>query len=155
MGMDIYSEHGIVFRIDELFPRIFKKIDKKQLKSMSEEISKISGEVLEFKSASEFQSWFAEFIAKQHNGEYFEDTTKLELAWDVATTTLKLDLPRASFEYWTHARLQGYEVPIEEFCVVFDDSEVFENKLTSYGKKLAKLLGEKNLSSSTWTIMSV
>lgn len=161
MGMDIYSQQGIVFTAAEILPRVFD-FKKTQLPGILEKIKEIFPENEEERSnvaaitdSKGFVEWFEGLIARSHNGEYYEDTGTLERVWGAAVDELGLDLPSVNFEWWDSRRLQGYEVPIQEHCIVFDDGEIFETKMTAYGKKVAKILGEKNLRSSTWTIMSV
>tara|TARA_R110000751_G_scaffold287491_1_gene392265 strand:- start:905 stop:1675 length:771 start_codon:yes stop_codon:yes gene_type:complete len=51
-------------------------------------------------------------------------------------------------------RLSGYDVPTEEPCFVFDDSECFKTTKTKKGEALDELVGYE-LESKEWTIMSV
>lgn len=163
MGMDIYSQHGIVFTVSDLLPRVFGKFKKQQLENVSATLCKEvfpeneeeKANINRIENSEEFIRWFEDFIARSHNGDYYNDTGTLERIWGAAADELELDLPTVTFEWWDSSRLQGYEVPMQEHCIVFDDGDVFETKLTDYGRKIAKILKEKNLSSTTWTIMSV
>jgi hypothetical protein len=162
MGMDIYSQQGIVFTVSELLPKIFK-FKKQQLESLISALCKDvfpeneeeKTNLLRTENSEDFIRWFEDLVARSHNGEYYEDTGTLERVWGAATDELGLDLPNATFEWWDSRRLQGYDVPIQEHCIVLDDSQVFETKLSDYGKKVAKILKQRNLKSTTWTVMSV
>lgn len=165
MGMDISSESGIVFEINEVVPHIFDSFTDSQVKSAVTRLKKkyekswpTSKENLEkVSTAEELCNWFLEGIVvkeRDYDDDSF-DTYNIGDIWEHIMTATKSKLPDASFEYWTSSRISDYEVPIEVPCIVFEEYGMFETKMTAKGKKLAAALGVKTIQTSTWTVMSV
>lgn len=147
MGMDVYSESGIVFRAADILPKLFGKATKQQLENIAKKGLESGSELPKFKNGKDFSKWL---IANAQS----EDSETSSSFLESAIEELGLELPRAEFKTWESSRMSGGEVPAGELCVVFGYSGVFETKLTPYGQKVAKQLGQKGLTLSTWTWMS-
>ena len=48
----------------------------------------------------------------------------------------------------------GYDVDIDTIYLMFESHSLFETKMTKSGKELAKTLGLKEITETTWTIHS-
>jgi hypothetical protein len=173
MGMDIYSEHGVVFEVSDLALRLFGNFKKtlvaeikEKLKTFLTEINKdnvFDGPIAvlaRVKTGQNLGEWFANFCEDQLVGEdvndrYFRTYEHMLCVWDEICGAAGLNMPTASFRYWNRGRLNGWDVPIDVPCIVFDDESLFETKMTAAGKRLAKLLKLKELTSVTWTELSV
>ena len=159
MGMDIYSNSGVVLPVSEVSGTLFggiqdvSKIVKALEKSWKDEWGKI--ELENVKSGEELAAWFTSLADSLVRDDYLDDSVLTEV-WDVITkkSGLAKKLPHASFDYWTHSRISGWEVPTEVPCVIFHEDGLFETKPTREGRKLSKLLGQE-IQLTTWTVMSV
>lgn len=173
MGMDIYAEHGVVFEVGDLAPQLFGKFKKPLVAEIRETIKSFLTEhnkdhmfagplarLAGVKTGHQLGEWYANFCEDQLVGEdvhdrYFSTDTHMLALWDAICAAAGLEMPPVGFRYWTRGRLNGWDVPIDVPCIVFDDETLFETKMTSAGKKLAKMLGLKELTAVTWTEMSV
>lgn len=147
MGLDVYSESGIVFRAADVLPKLFVKATKQQLENISKKAIESGFEQPKYKNGKDFAKWL---IANAQS----EDSETSSSILESAIEELRLELPRAEFKTWESYRMSGGEVPAGELCVVFGYSGIFETKLTPYGQKVAKQLGQKGLSLATWTGIS-
>ena len=88
---------------------------------------------------------------------YFSDNSTLILddIWYILLDVAGLFLPPVTFEYWSRPRWNGWDVPADTPCVVFDPDDLFETKMTQEGEKLAKLLKREKIWQTTWTTVSV
>jgi hypothetical protein len=153
MGMDIYSEHGVVFEVSDLALRLFGKLKKPLVATIKDKLksfltinnkdnmfdgslAKLAG----VKTGQHLGDWFAVFCDDQLDGDdddrYFKTDEHMLCVWDEITCTAELDLPEVGFRYWTRGRLNGWDVP-------------------AAGKRLAKRLKLKEIEQVTWTEMSV
>jgi hypothetical protein len=173
MGMDIYAEHGVVFEVGDLALRLFGKFKKPIVAQIKELLKSFLtthnkdhmfdgslAKLLAVKTGLQLGEWYANFCEDQIEGEndderYFCTDEHMLRVWDEICGAAGLGLPSVSFRYWTRGRLNGWDVPIDVPCIVFADDDLFETKMTSEGKKLAKTLGLKELTAVTWTEMSV
>lgn len=172
MGMDIYSEHGVVLEVSEICNRLFGGVKKKQFKTMCEALAQYLVEhnadkqfdgaittLPTIKDGKEFGDWFTKFCEDQlesdYGDAYFATEEHMSKLWNIALDVLGVDFPAVTFHYWTRSRLNGWDVPIDTPCIVIDDTDLFETRMTSRGKRVAKLLGVDEITSTTWTIMSV
>lgn len=163
MGMDIYSKSGVVFTVEDISSMLFGKLDNSSVEKVvgdlnsnwSENWGDKSG-LDEVKDSASLSNWLCSFASSLVRDDYL-DEINLAQVWDVITQSMDIadQLPMATFDYWTHSRISGWEVPTEVPCVVFEESGLFETKMTSAGKKFAKLIGQKTIGLTTWTIMSV
>lgn len=160
MGMDIYSNSGVVFSLKDALPSIFRKVKKSEVKLVVQILrerwnAEDKGGLDGVKDKESLSSWMcsvADGLVK--DGEYM-DSLAFEDLFQIVVEAIGISLPAYSFDYWTRGRINGWDVPIGTPCIVFDVSELFETKMTKEGKRLAALLGTKEIQQSTWTIMSV
>lgn len=175
MGMDIYSKSGVVFPAEELAAHLFGKLTKPKVAAAVTELREIfaaskndAGEphfpnaeqsLDGVKVGGDIAEWLnnlmRETLTDSYGDYYFSDDEILHKTWSIFVSTANLDLPPVTFEYWSKPRLNGWEVPADTPCVVFEPDNLFETKMTKEGKKLAKLLKVSEISQTTWTIMSV
>lgn len=163
MGMDIYSKTGVVFTVEEIASALFGGIKDvsgivsavRDITSWGSVESGLQERLSSVKTGGDLVGWISSLADSCVKDEYLDETVIGE-AWDAAVEEAGLSrkLPLASFDYWTHSRISGYDVPMEVPCLVFNDHDLFEVKTTKAGKKLSKLLGQ-DIKQTTWTIMSV
>lgn len=163
MGMDIYSKSGVVFTMEDISSMLFGRLKNSAVEKVTEDLRTNWNEdwgdktcLDEVRDASSLSNWLCSFASSLVRDDYLDETT-LGQVWDVVTesTGISDQLPIASFDYWTHSRISGWEVPTDVPCIVFEESGLFETKMTKEGKNFAKLIGQKSIKSTTWTVMSV
>lgn len=164
MGIDIYSESGILFSLDEAVSRFFKGINASNIKKIIEDVetmidddSEHRNSLKNIKNCESLKSWFLELANSKINKEegYVFDGEILQSLWDKIINYTKFkDLPEITFEYFTSNRFSGYDVPTETICIKFNDYGLFETKLTKKGQKLAEIMKIKNLKQTHWTVYS-
>jgi hypothetical protein len=161
MGMDVYSSSGVVLSLEDALPAILRKSKKQDVTRAVEavkgqwKIEKKNG-LEDVKDRATMCSWLlsvAEGLVDK-DGEYMDSLAFQDL-FQIVTETLKIDLPAYSFDYWARGRINGWEVPLETPCIVFGSDGLFEKRMTKEGKRLAALLGVREVEEITWTIMSV
>lgn len=163
MGMDIYSKTGVVFTVEDISSMLFGKLENSEVGKVVEDLKANwnedwgdKGGLDEVKDASSLSNWLCSFASSLVRDEYLDETS-LGQVWGVITESMDIadQLPMVTFDYWTRSRISGWEVPTEVPCIVFEESGLFETKMTAAGKKFAKLIGQKKIEITTWTIMSV
>jgi hypothetical protein len=175
MGVDIYSQTGVVFTIDEAVVKLIPTMKTAEIRKMFPLIESAAEDVLsllhdrEFAGAmqarlaslrttKELRAWFVDLVHAfvVDDDGYIEHADVLS---DVLLTIMgpknSKALPDFAFEYFNSGRYSGWDVPLGVPCVVFDAAGLFEEKMTAAGRKLAKHLGIKSLSSTPWTVYSV
>lgn len=161
MGMDIYSSSGVVIQVDEAVPAILRKVKKAQIPAVVEAIGSKwkfddkSG-LDEVKNLESLVAWIVAAAEKMvdKEGGYLDSIALTDL-FEVVCGAVGIELPSFSFDYWTHSRISGWEVPTNTPCMVFSDDGLFETKMSKEGKRLAGILGRSEVESTTWTVMSV
>lgn len=161
MGMDIYSQSGVVVPVSEVSASLFHKAKGEEVLAAAEavknrwEVDDKSG-IEGVKDADSLIAWVSDVAERLVNkdGEYIDSLALVSL-FDIICENLGVELPSFEFDYWTRSRINGWEVPTNTPCIVFSNDGLFETKMTKEGKRLAALLGTKKIESSTWTIMSV
>lgn len=161
MGVDIYTSSGILFTLEDAVDKFFKGITATKIKKLIPEIeSSLEDDenkenLKAISNIADLKIWFIEFANSKINDDYLQDEDKLSDIFNIILENSKfIDLPDVSFEYFTSNRYSGYDVPTETICVIFSDIGIFETKLTKKGQKLAKLIGHKNVTQTTWTVYS-
>lgn len=161
MGMDIISSSGVVVSVEEAAAAIFGKAKKDAVLKAVEDVRAKWSLAEKFPTenvpdAASLVGWISEAASGlvDKEGGYIDSLALVDL-FNVLCESLGVDLPSYEFDYWTHSRISGWEVPIDTPCIVFSNDGLFETKMTKEGKRLAKLLGTKQIQSTTWTIMSV
>lgn len=160
--MDIISSSGVVFPLSEICLALFSDAKKGALAAALANVKDAWREewgdhqIDGVTAGGELAAWFFALSLEQVKDDYLSEEV-VGPVWGAITEGLGLadKLPPASFDYWTHSRISGWDVPIEVPCVVFDETGLFETKMTREGKKFAKLIGEQSIKSTKWTIMSV
>lgn len=154
MGVDIYTNSGILFTIEEAVERFFK-LKKKDIESFKNNFSSEKRFDLDkVKTLSDLKTWFLNFASECIVKSDYDEYVNGEELGKVWNQIVKLELPEVRFEYFTNNRYSGYDVPTNTICVVFDDDGLFETKMTKEGKKVAKMMGLKDLQSTEWTVYS-
>lgn len=160
MGTDIYIKSGILFSIDEAVDLFFKGLNKKKISLLVSELK----DLIENKEEHEFindiediydlKSWFVSFCQKQVDKDYILNQDSLNSVWTAILKKTKFNLPEINFEYFASNRYNGYEVPVETVCIVFDDTDLFETKMSKKGEAVAKIMGVKKIEKTIWTVYS-
>ena len=161
MGMDVYSESGIVCEIDDVLP-IFESFTETQVKNAVDRLTKKhdknwptnKDDLKNVSTNKELYDWFVSGVVIDEESEEGFDCYHMGQIWDQIMSATKSKLPPAQFNYWTSSRLSDYEVPIETPCIVFHEHGLFVTKMSAKGKKLAAALGKEEITSSTWTVLS-
>lgn len=175
MGVDIYSQKGVVLTIDEAVARMIPAMKSADVRKLFYHIESAAEDALaslddrEFagqmqarlaalRTTKELRSWFTDLV----QAFVLADESRVDHADILADVLLTImgpklakALPNFSFEYFSSGRYSGWEVPIGAPCVVFEADGLFAEKMTAAGRKLAKHLGVRSLSSTTWTTYSV
>jgi hypothetical protein len=162
MGMDIYSSSGVVFSLEDALPAVLRKSKKTDIANAVESVKskwKFDGKkngLVHIKDKATLQDWIISVAGElvDKNGEYM-DSLALQDLFEIVMESLGIELPAYSFDYWSRGRINGWDVPLETPCIIFESHGLFEKKMTKAGKRLANLLGMKEVEESTWTIMSV
>lgn len=152
MGTDIYTSSGILFSLEEAVDKFFK-LKKKDISAFVENNKTEFENLTAVKKIDDLKQWFINLANSKISEDYISDTATLERVWEQIVST-KFQLPTVSFEYFSSNRINGYDVPTQTICVVFSDSGLFEKKLTKEGKRVARVMGIKDLQSTTWTVYS-
>lgn len=182
MGMDIYSETGVLADIDDMVGMLRKKDVKPALEALADYFDNAKPEEMWTQSKESFTDFFeplrnlqqmpkptVEDVAEalrtccQVNGEpskYGSDDCFVHWAeavqqiWSAIIEATRPELPDLTeVRVFDSGRVNGWDVPHGIACFVFSANECFEQKLTEEGKKLKRAIGHCN--SSEWTIMSV
>ena len=175
MGVDIYSQTGVVLTIDEAVMRMIPAMKTAEIKKLFCHIEAAAADALagmpdhEFvanmqrrlaclRTTKELRAWFVDLTHAFTNGEDGHVANSDILA-DILLTIMgpkmATALPDFVFEYFKSGRYSGWDVPLGVPCIVFSAVGLFEEKMTAAGRKLAARLGIKSLSSTTWTVFSV
>lgn len=165
MGTDIYTKNGILFTVDEAVEKFFQGLKKKDIEDFKNNFTteswqsysgKLKTDLEKVKTLKDFKAWFLNFAEKQivkcDYDEYINGDI-LEKMWNILVSE-RLNLPEASFEYFTSNRYNGYDVPTKTICVAFNCHGLFERKLTKEGKRVAKIMKIKDLQPTEWTVYS-
>lgn len=160
MGVDIYTKSGVLFTLDEAVNSFFKGLSRKSIIKIIEECLSFidDNEKVFIKNISgidDLKSWFINYTINQIEDNYIQNQTTIKKIWDcVLSKTKYKNLPEIELEYFVSARYNGYDVPLDTVCVVFSDQGLFETKMTKKGIATAKLMGQRKISQTSWTIYS-
>lgn len=152
MGTDIYTRNGIIFSIDDAVGRFFK-MKKKDIATFVQNHKEEYPNLSSVKTINDLKQWFIDLANSKVSEDNISSTEILERIWEQIVSP-KFELPSVSFEYFTSNRISGYDVPTQTVCLVFSDAGLFETKLTKEGKRVARIMGNKELQSTTWTVYS-
>jgi len=161
MGSDIYTESAVAVRFSDFLDR--KELDKKSLRNaIVDDLIKndlvVEGLVEKLPmrdSKSVFINKFLDLISMIEGYEQDrEHNTKL-LTIFCEHVGIDLDnLPECNFRSFYNLRESGFDVEADVIYLMFEIYGLFETKMTKEGKKLAKVLGQKSIEETTWTVHS-
>lgn len=179
MGMDIYSEHGVIAQIDDMVGMLRKSDVKKAVAAIKEWFDAADRDSLQTPSGIPFDEFFADLKGLGDsatlndlvsalrsccvvNGEpskygsedcYIHHQEALESIWVAIIEATRPGLPNLrEIKVFDSGRVNGWSVPHGVACFIFDPNECFERKLTETGKLLKKAIG--HCDSAEWTVMS-
>lgn len=175
MGIDISVQRGVVLTIDEAAAKMIPAMKTADIKKMFYHIESAAEDVLavlsdrEFagsmqarlaglRTTTELRAWFVELVhafVVADDGHIEHADVLVDVLLTIMGPKNAKALPDFAFEYFKSGRYSGWDVPIGTPCVVFDADGLFEEKLTSAGRKLMAQLGMKKLASTTWANFSV
>lgn len=159
MGSDIYTESAVAVKLCDFLnrPEIEKKENRKKICDLVKE--KFPDEKLNnfLKSKDSFIEQFVDSI-EVSDGYEVEDSKEIHdtliMAFCEVVGINYEDLPDYSFRYFESSRESGWDVETDVLYIMFESFGMFETKMTEEGKKLAKALGQKEISETTWTVHS-
>jgi len=160
MGSDIYTESAVAIRLQDFLNR--KELKKKSVRNdIVDELIKTGvmsavGRHLEMReSVSNFINEFESLISMEDGYEDNRENNDKALRAFCNHTGLDLDnLITFELRSFDNNREVGYDVDIDTIYLMFESHSLFETKMTKSGKELAKTLGLKEITETTWTIHS-
>ena len=160
MGSDIYIESAVAIRLQDFLNR--KELKKKSVRNdIVDELIKTGvmsavGRHLEMReSVSNFINEFESLISMEDGYEDNRENNDKALRAFCNHTGLDLDnLITFELRSFDNNREVGYDVDIDTIYLMFESHSLFETKMTKSGKELAKTLGLKEITETTWTIHS-
>lgn len=171
MGMDVYSEKGVIASIDDLVGMLRKKdipVVADILRSHAEDYRdeniwpEITSLSLATKPTLEQIQEALKSLVVVHGSPskygsddcYLEHDEDLLRLWADIITLTRPELPHLNeARVFDSGRLNGWDVPHGEACFIFSSDECFETRMTEKGKMLKKAIG--HCTETEWTIMSV
>jgi hypothetical protein len=160
MGSDIYTESAVAIRLQDFLNR--KELKKKSVRNdIVDELIKTGvmsavGRHLEMReSVSNFIDEFESLISMEDGYEDNRENNDKALRVFCNHTGLDLDnLITFELRSFDNNREVGYDVDIDTIYLMFESHSLFETKMTKSGKELAKTLGLKEITETTWTVHS-
>jgi len=160
MGSDIYTESAVAIKLEDFLNR--KELKKKSVRNdIVDELIKTGvmsavGRHLEMReSVSNFINEFESLISMEDGYEDNRENNDKALRAFCNHTGLDLDnLITFELRSFDNNREVGYDVDIDTIYLMFESHGLFETKMTKSGKELAKTLGLKEITETTWTIHS-
>ena len=160
MGSDIYTESAVAIRLQDFLNR--KELKKKSVRNdIVDELIKTGvmsavGRHLEMReSVSNFINEFESLMSMEDGYEDNRENNDKALRAFCNHTGLDLDnLITFELRSFDNNREVGYDVDIDTIYLMFESHGLFETKMTKEGKDLAKILGLKEITETTWTVHS-
>jgi hypothetical protein len=160
MGSDIYTESAVAIKLEDFLNR--KELKKKSVRNdIVDELIKTGvmsalGRHLEMReSVSNFIDEFQSLISMEDGYEDNRENNDKALRAFCNHTGLDLDnLITFELRSFDNNREVGYDVDIDTIYLMFESHGLFETKMTKEGKDLAKILGLKEITETTWTVHS-
>lgn len=158
MGSDIYTESAVAIKLQDFLNR--KELKKKTVRNdivdelIRHGISEFNPHYMR-ENASHFIEEFESLISMQDG--YEDDRERNDKALRAFCNHTDLDFDNLiTFELrsFDNNREVGYDVDIDTIYLMFESHGLFETKMTKSGKELAKTLGLKEITETTWTIHS-
>ena len=160
MGSDIYTESAVAIKLRDFLNR--KELKKKSVRNdIVDELIKTGvmsavGRHLEMReSVSNFINEFESLISMEDG--YEDNRENNDKALRVFCNHTGVDwgnLITFELRSFDNNREVGYDVDIDTIYLMFESHSLFETKMTKSGKELAKTLGLKEITETTWTIHS-
>lgn len=182
MGHEIVSCIGVVFTLDEVLSKLMPKLSPNSCLSVATQVKEklhkhflerytgdrlvnvssrfMTDRLQEIKRASELGEWLRAIFQKcacdVGDGGLLDNEEELLLVWEtLAGANECTGLPEyVDFYYFNSWRYSGGDVPSGEVLIVFENSSLFEYRLSQKGKDLATLLDQESLSVSTFSRLS-
>lgn len=160
MGSDIYTESAVAIKLEDFLNR--KELKKKSVRNdIVDELIKTGFiSVVDHRKMRESVSNFIEYFTANMSMQdgYEDDREHNDKALRVFCnhTGINMDADLVNFELrsFDNNREVGYDVDTDTIYLMFDSHRLFETKMTKEGKDLAKTLGLKEITETTWTIHS-
>lgn len=161
MGSDIYTESAVAIKLKDFLNR--KELKKKSVRNdIVDElikagfISAIDDHLEMRESVSNFIEYFSANLSMQDGYEDDRNHNSLALKTFCDHTGINMDADLVNFELrsFDNNREAGYDVDIDTIYLMFESHSLFETKMTKSGKELAKTLGLKEITETTWTVHS-
>ena len=162
MGVDIYTEKALAVTVDE-FVQLTCRL-KKSRKTIAEtlvhdELCTAEQAKLMVEGSGFCRDWFGARFTEDleghegypHNEDYLRRLVSI-LADGGGVALQKL--PRYDIRSFESSRYSGYEVEVGVPYLMFDSSELFEQKLSKTGQAVSKQLNIKNVTETEWTVYS-
>lgn len=161
MGSDIYTESAVAVRFDD-FLSSRKELNKKPFRNalvdelIENKIVSATDHLSMRDSKSVFINKFVDLISMSEEGyeDDREHNTKLLTIFCEHIGIDLDDLPECNFRFFESSRESGWDVETDVVYLMFEPHGLFETKMTAEGKKLAKVLGQKSITETTWTVHS-
>lgn len=182
MGHEIVSCKGVVFTLNELLSKLMPKISPNSCSSVAIKLKEalrehflksytgdrfveissrfMTDRLQEIKQAIQLEEWlravFQKCAADVGEGGLLDNEEELLLVWETfAGANEFAGLPQyVEFYYFNSWRDSGGDVPSGEVLIVFEDSSLFENRLSQRGRELATLVDQESLSVTTFSRLS-
>ena len=162
MGVDIFTEKALAVTVDE-FVQLTCKL-KKGRKTIAEalvheEMCTDEQAKLMVERSGFCRDWFGQRFNEnlENNEGYPENEDYLRRLVDILAdgggVNLK-KLPQYDIRSFESSRYSGYEVDTGVPYLMFDSSELFEQKLSKTGQAVAKQLNIKHVTETEWTVYS-
>lgn len=160
MGSDIYTESAVAIKLEDFLNR--KELKKKSVRNdIVDEliktgfISAVDNHLEMRESVSNFIEYFTANMSMQDGYEDDREHNDKALRAFCNHTVLDLDnLITFELRSFDNNREVGYDVDIDTIYLMFESHSLFETKMTKSGKELAKTLGLKEITETTWTVHS-
>jgi len=161
MGSDIYTESAVAIKLEDFLNR--KELKKKSVRNdiVDELINAgfISPVDNHFEIRESVRNFIDKFISLMSMQDGYEDDRNnnglmIRIFCDHTGINMDADLVNFELRSFDNNREVGYDVDTDTIYLMFDSHRLFETKMTKEGKDLAKTLGLKEITETTWTIHS-
>ena len=159
MGSDIYTESAVAVPFGDFLDR--KELNKKSVINaivddlIKAKIIPVTKHMGFRKDKYSLVEGLVDLISMDegYEGDREHNTKLLTIFCEHVGVDLD-DLPECNFRSFDNLREAGWDVEADVVYIMFEPSGLFETKMTAEGKKLAKVLGQKSIEETTWTVHS-
>ena len=161
MGSDIYTESAVAVRFDDFLDR--KELDENHIRNgiVNDLIGNdivIEGLTQKLMMRDSKTALIGKLVDLISMSEGYEDDRERNtqiLKIFCENVGIDLDsLPECNFRSFESSRESGWDVETDVVYLMFESAGLFETRMTAEGKKLAKVLGQKSIEETTWTVHS-